>query len=92
MAVNYNDLWKLLIDKKMNKSELCKLTGISSSTMAKLTKEEHVAMPVLEKICAVLDCNIADVMCFTDLDKVREEMEKQIAETQSIFRLKQRNL
>lgn len=76
MAVCYNNLWKLLIDKRMNKSELCKATGISSSTMAKLTKEEHVAMPVLEKICAVLDCNIADVMEFKDLDKVKEEMQK----------------
>lgn len=76
MAVCYNNLWKLLIDKRMNKSELCKATGISSSTMAKLTKEEHVAMPVLEKICAVLDCNITDVMVFTDLDKVREDMKK----------------
>lgn len=76
MAVNYNNLWKVLIDKKMNKTELCKLTGISSSTMAKLTNEEHVAMPVLEKICAVLDCNISDVMYFTDLDKVREEMKR----------------
>ena len=76
MAVCYNNLWKLLIDKKMNKSELCKATGISSSTMAKLTKEEHVAMPVLEKICAVLDCNITDVVYFTDLDKIREDMMK----------------
>lgn len=76
MAVCYNNLWKLLIDKRMNKGDLCKATGISSSTMAKLTKEEHVAMAVLEKICAVLDCNISDVMEFTDLDKVKEEMEK----------------
>lgn len=76
MAVCYNNLWKLLIDKRMNKGDLCKATGISSSTMAKLTKEEHVAMPVLEKICAVLDCNITDVMVFTDLDKVREDMKK----------------
>ena len=76
MAVCYNNLWKLLIDKRMNKSELCKATGISSSTMAKLTKEEHVAMPVLERICAVLDCNIADVMEFKNLDKVKEEIQK----------------
>ena len=76
MAVCYNNLWKLLIDKRMNKSELCKATGISSSTMAKLTKEEHVAMPVLERICAVLDCNIADIMEFKNLDKVKEEMQK----------------
>lgn len=76
MAVSYNNLWKLLIDKRMNKSQLCKLTGISSSTMAKLTKEEHVAMPVLERICAELECNISDVMEFKDLDKVKEEMHK----------------
>lgn len=74
MAVCYNNLWKLLIDKKMNKSELCKATGISSSTMAKLTKEEHVAMPILEKICAELECNISDVMEFKELDKVKAEM------------------
>ena len=76
MAVCYNNLWKLLIDKRMNKTELCKAIGISSSTMAKLTKEEYVALPVLERICAELDCNIADVMEFTDLDKVRTEMRK----------------
>lgn len=76
MAVSYNNLWKLLIDKKMNKSELCKRIGISSSTMAKLTKEEYVALPVLEKICAELECNIVDVMEFKELDKVKEEMHK----------------
>ena len=76
MAVCYNNLWKLLIDKRMNKTELCKTIGISSSTMAKLTKEEYVALPVLERICAELDCNITDVMEFTDLDKVKEEIHK----------------
>ena len=44
--------------------------------MAKLTKEEHVAMQVLERICAELDCNISDVVEFTDLEKVKEEMHK----------------
>jgi len=76
MAVCYNNLWKLLIDKRMNKTELCIATGISSSTMAKLTKEEYVALPILEKICAELDCNIVDVMEFTDLGKVKENMHK----------------
>ena len=61
MAVSYNNLWKLMIDKKTNKSELCKTLKISSSTMAKMTNEEMVAMSVLEKICAELDCNIGDV-------------------------------
>ncbi len=74
MAVCYNKLWKLLIDKRMNKTELGKSVGISSSTLAKLTKEEHVAMQVLERICAELDCNVADIMEFTDLDRVKKEM------------------
>lgn len=77
MAVCYNKLWKLLIDKKMNKTELSRAIGISSSTLAKLTKEEHVALQVLEKICAELDCNIEDVMEFTDLEKVKDEMRKE---------------
>lgn len=76
MAVCYNNLWKLLIDKRMKKTELCNAIGISSSTMAKLAKEEHVAMSILEKICAELDCNIADVMEFKDLEKVKEDMHK----------------
>lgn len=80
MAVNYNNLWKLLIDKKMKKTELAKLAGMSSNTLARLTKEEHVAMPVLERICAVLDCNISDVMCFTELESVKEELNKEIVQ------------
>ena len=73
MAVSYNNLWKLLIDRKVNKSTLCKRTGISSSTMAKLTREEYVALPVLEKICAELECNIGDIMEFNNLEKNRKE-------------------
>lgn len=73
MAVSYNNLWKLLIDRKVNKSTLCKRTGISSSTMAKLTREEYVALPVLEKICAELECNIGDIMEFNNLEKIRKQ-------------------
>ena len=73
MAVSYNNLWKFLIDRKVNKSTLCKRTGISSSTMAKLTREEYVALPVLEKICAELECNIGDIMEFNNLEKIRKE-------------------
>ena len=73
MAVSYNNLWKLLIDRKVNKSTLCKRTGISSSTMAKLTREEYVALPVLEKICAELECNIGDIMEFNNWEKIRKE-------------------
>lgn len=74
MAVSYNNLWKLLIDKKMNKGELCKAAKISSSTMAKMTNEETVALPVLEKICAVLNCNIEDIMEFTELEGVMNKI------------------
>ena len=55
MAVSYNNLWKLLIDKGLNKGELRQLTGMSSSTMAKMTNNEPVTISVLEKICEKLD-------------------------------------
>lgn len=74
MAVSYNNLWKLMIDKKINKSELCKSVKISSSTMAKMTNEEMVALQILEKICAELECNIGDIMEFTDLESVRKKL------------------
>lgn len=76
MAVCYDKLWKILIDKKMSKTELSKAVGMSSSTLAKLTKEEHVAMPVVEKICAELECNIADMMEFKDLGEIKEKLHK----------------
>lgn len=74
MAVSYNNLWKLMIDKKINKSELCKSVKISSSTMAKITHEEMVALQILEKICAELECNIGDIMEFTELESVRKKL------------------
>lgn len=74
MAVSYNNLWKLMIDKKMNKSELYTLVKISSSTIAKITNEEMVAMPILEKICAELECNIGDIVEFTELDEVKKKI------------------
>lgn len=64
MSISYDKLWKLLIDNKMNKTELRLSTGISSSTLAKLTKREPVTLEVLEKICDKLDCNIGDVVEF----------------------------
>ncbi|MCI6065163.1 helix-turn-helix transcriptional regulator [bacterium] len=62
MAISYNGLWKLLIDKGMNKGELCKKTGLSSSTMAKMTNNESVKLSVIERICKELDCNICDIV------------------------------
>ena len=64
MSVSYDKLWKLLIDKKLNKTQLRLATGMSSSTLAKLSKGEIVTLEVLKKICEVLECNIGDVMEF----------------------------
>lgn len=72
MAISYAKLWKTLIDKKMNKTKLRESINMSSSTMAKLSNNKPVAMTVLEKICAELDCNIEDVVEFTELDKVKK--------------------
>ena len=62
MTISYDNLWKLLIDKKLNKTELAKKAKISSSTMAKMTRGEPVAMTVLVKICDELDCDVGDIV------------------------------
>lgn len=62
MAVNYNKLWKLLIDKNMTKTDLRLKADIGTATLAKLGKNKPVSMDVMLKICAVLSCNIADIM------------------------------
>ncbi len=64
MRMSYNKLWKLLIDKGMKKSDLRKNAGISSSSLAKLTKGENVTTEVLVKICNELKCDVADIMEF----------------------------
>lgn len=62
MKMSYNKLWKLLIDKNMKKSDLRKVAGVSSSSLAKLGKGENVTTDVILKICAALDCNVEDIM------------------------------
>lgn len=62
MAVSYNGLWKLLIDKNMKKMDLIEKIEISSSTLAKMSKGEPVSMSVLEKICDKLDCDFGDII------------------------------
>jgi DNA-binding Xre family transcriptional regulator len=63
--VSYDPLWKLLIDKKMNKLDLCKEIGISTATLAKMGKDEYVALKIVDKICCSLQCNIEDVVSIT---------------------------
>ena len=62
MARSYNKLWKLMIDKKMNKTQLREAAKISTNAMAKIAKDESVPLETLEKICAVLHCNIEDIV------------------------------
>ena len=62
MEYNYNNLWKLLIDKKLMKKDLMEKTGITSSTIAKMGKNKAVRMEVLGKICIALDCSIGDIV------------------------------
>lgn len=62
MQVNYDKLWKLMIDNKINKTQLSEKAGITTNAMAKLGRNESVQVEILAKICKVLDCNIEDIM------------------------------
>lgn len=62
MSVSYKRLWKLLIDKEMNKTDLRLATGLSSATIARMTRGESVSMDALMRICKTLDCNVGDMM------------------------------
>ena len=72
MAVSYKKLWKLLIDKDMKKKDLREAAGISTSSMAKLGKNENVNTDILVKICKALDCDIADIMEIEPDDKDKQ--------------------
>ena len=62
MAVSYKRLFKLMIDKKMQKKDLCELAGVSTSTMSKMGRDEIVSLEVIDRICQKLNCNIEDVL------------------------------
>lgn len=64
MAVSYNKLWKMMIDKHISKTELTHLAGISTNAMAKLGRDEDVRVRVLEKLCTSLDCKLDDIVEF----------------------------
>ena len=65
MAINYDKLWKILIDKKMNKTELRTLASLSTNTLAKLGKNEIVDMQSLLKICDTFNCSLNDIIEYT---------------------------
>ena len=73
MAISYNKLWKLLIDKSMKKKDLQHLSSISSATITKLGRNENVNTETLQKICAALNCDICDIMEFTADNKMGDK-------------------
>ena len=62
MSVNYNNLWKLLIDKGITKTEMRKMAGLSTNVLAKMGKNETVSMETLAKIVTVLNCGFDDII------------------------------
>ena len=65
MAMNYNKLWKLLIDKNLMKKDLKEMAGISSNAIAKMGKGGDVSKQVLRKICGALECRLEDIVEIT---------------------------
>ena len=71
MDVSYNKLFKMLIDKEMKKTEFAKEVGISANTLAKLSRNETVAMDVIIRICRALGCSVDDIMDILPETRVR---------------------
>lgn len=69
MAISYNGLWKLLIDKNLKKTDLIEGIGISSSTLAKMGRGEEVSLNVLSKICEKYKCNYSDLIDYVPEEK-----------------------
>lgn len=68
MAVEYTKLWKVLIDKRMKRTEMARRARISGNILAKLGKDEYVSLKSLEKICRTLDCDIGDIVSLKQND------------------------
>ena len=72
MEISYKKLWKLLIDKDMMKKDLRAMTGASTTTMSRLSKNENMITEILSKKCTVLNCDVGDIMEFVP-DKIEEQ-------------------
>lgn len=74
MKLSYKKLWKLLIDKDLKKKDLCEMSGVSSTSIAKMGRNENVNTDILVKICGALNCDISDIAeIICDGDKVVED-------------------
>ena len=72
LAISYNKLWKLLIDRKMSKADLRRAAGIAPNTMTKLNRDEEVTLETLGKTCAILNVNIGDIVDFLQTNQTTE--------------------
>lgn len=70
MAISYNKLWKLLVDKKMSKADLRKQAEIAPNTMTKLRRDEAVNLAILMKICKTLNCDFGDIIQYIPDEEV----------------------
>ena len=75
MAVSYIKLWKTLLDRVMKRTDLISIAGISSNVLAKMGKDEQVAMESIEKICVALQCDVSDVLEFQQTTKTKADVE-----------------
>ena len=66
MAVSYNKLWKILIDRKMKKKDLAKAAELTQHTMLRLSRDENVTTEALARICKALNCGFDDIMEITE--------------------------
>ena len=73
MALSYNRMWKLLVDKKMSKADLRKAAEIAPNTITKLRRDEAVNLAILGRICDVLDCDFGDIMEYVKDAKINTE-------------------
>lgn len=73
MTFSYNPLWKQLIDRNMTKEDLREQIKISSATMAKMSKGEHVSLEVLHKICSLFNCQPGDIIEYIPIEKLPTE-------------------
>lgn len=70
MQFSYKKLWKLLIDKNMNRKDLREKTGISSASIAKMGKGSNISTGIIVRICSALDCDITDILELVDENDV----------------------
>lgn len=69
MSVQYNKLFKILIDRKMTNNQLAKQAGISLNIITRLKRDEYIAMQTIEKICVALNCRVDDILEFINNDR-----------------------